>query len=73
MSQHGMRHVPVTRDGVAVGMVSERDLFAMQKQSLKNVSTAIRAAPDVAALSLAAQDIRRLARSLWARACRRAS
>ena len=64
MSQHGMRHVPVTRDGVAVGMVSERDLFAMQKQSLKNVSTAIRAAPDVAALSLAAQDIRRLARSL---------
>ena len=64
MSQHGMRHVPVTRDGVAVGMVSERDLFAMQKQSLKNVSTAIRAAPDVTALSLAAQDIRRLARSL---------
>ena len=64
MSQHGMRHVPVTRNGVAVGMVSERDLFAMQKQSLKNVSTAIRAAPDIDALKRAAQDIRRLARSL---------
>ena len=64
MSQHGMRHVPVTRNGVAVGMVSERDLFAMQKQSLKNVSTAIRSAPDVNALRVAALDIRRLARSL---------
>jgi len=64
MSRHGMRHVPVTRDGVAVGMVSERDLFAMQRQSLKNVSSAIRAAPDVAALKSIALDIRRLARSL---------
>jgi CBS domain-containing protein len=64
MSRHGMRHVPVTRDGVAVGMVSERDLFAMQKQSLKNVSSAIRSAPDVATLKSIALDIRRLARSL---------
>lgn len=64
MSRHGIRHVPVTRDGVAVGMVSERDLFAMQKQSLKNVSTAIRAAPDVDTLKLVALDIRRLASSL---------
>ena len=64
MSRHGMRHVPVTRDGVAVGMVSERDLFAMQRQSLKNVSTALRAAPDVATLKLIALDMRRLARSL---------
>lgn len=64
MSRRGMRHVPVTRDGVAVGMVSERDLFAMQRQSLKNVSTALRAAPDVATLKLIALDMRRLARSL---------
>ena len=42
MSRYGMRHVPIPRDGVAVGMVSERDLFAMQKQSLKSVSTSIR-------------------------------
>jgi CBS domain-containing protein len=45
-------------------MVSERDLFAMQKQSLKSVSTSIRAAPDVATLKLLALDIRRLASSL---------
>jgi CBS domain-containing protein len=64
MSRHGVRHVPVTRDGVAIGLVSERDLFAMQRLSLKQVSTSIRAARDVGTLTLVAQDIRRLARSL---------
>lgn len=64
MSQHGIRHVPVTRGGVAVGIVSERDLFAMQRLSLKQVSTSIRAAPDVRTLALVAQDIRRFARNL---------
>ncbi len=64
MSAHGIRHVPVTRGAVAVGMVSERDLFAMQRLSLKQVSTSVRAAPDVATLRLVAQDIRRFARSL---------
>lgn len=64
MSQHGIRHVPVTRGGVLVGMVSERDLFAMQRLSLKQVSTSIRAAPDVATLRMVAQDIRRFARNL---------
>lgn len=64
MSQYGIRHVPVTRDGVVVGMVSERDLFAMQRLSLTQVSTAIRAAASVDALRTAARDIRRFARSL---------
>jgi CBS domain-containing protein len=64
MSAHGIRHVPVTRDGVAVGLVSERDLFAMQRLSLKQVSTSIRAAGDVATLQIVAQDIRRFARNL---------
>ena len=64
MSRHGMRHVPITRNGAAVGMVSERDLFAMQQQSLKSVSSSLRAATDTAALMQAAEGIRRLARSL---------
>ena len=64
MSRHGIRHVPVTRGGVVVGIVSERDLFAMQRLSLKQVSTSIRSAPDVATLRLVAQDIRRFARNL---------
>jgi len=64
MSRHGIRHVPVTRGGVVAGLVSERDLFALQRLSLKHVSTAIRSAADVATLRLVAQDIRRFARTL---------
>ena len=64
MSREGIRHVPVTRDGAAVGLVSERDLFALQRLSLKQVSTSIRAAGDLPTLKLVAQDIRRFARNL---------
>ncbi|MCM2252949.1 MAG: DUF294 nucleotidyltransferase-like domain-containing protein [Ramlibacter sp.] len=64
MSRHAIRHVPVTRDGVAVGVVSERDLFALQRLSLKHVGSSIRAARETGALKRAAQEIRWLARSL---------
>ena len=68
MSRHGIRHVPVTDAndpaGRVVGILSERDLFALQRLSLKQVSTAIRAAPDVDTLRVVAADIRRFARSL---------
>ena len=64
MSRHGIRHVPVTDQGIAIGMVSERDLFAMQRQSLKSVSTALRSAKDVQSLQVSARDISHLARSL---------
>jgi CBS domain-containing protein len=68
MSRHGIRHVPVTDaadpGGRVVGILSERDLFALQRLSLKQVSTAIRAALDVDTLRVVAADIRRFARSL---------
>jgi CBS domain-containing protein len=64
MSHHGIRHVPVTRDGVLVGIVSERDLFALQRLSLQQVSASIRSAADKGTLKLVAQDIRRFARNL---------
>ena len=65
MSRHAIRHVPVTEAGGRVrGIVSERDLFALQRLSLKQVSTAIRAAPDLATLRVLANDIRRFARNL---------
>ncbi len=68
MSRHAIRHVPVTDaddpGGRVVGILSERDLFALQRLSLKQVSTAIRAAPDVSTLRAVAGDIRRFARSL---------
>ncbi len=65
MSRHGIRHVPVAdAGGRVIGIVSERDLFALQRLSLKQVSGAIRTAPDVSTLQAVAGDIRRFARTL---------
>lgn len=64
MSRHGLRHVPVTEQGRLVNIVSERDLFALQRLSLKQVSTQIRAADDLAALQGLAGQIRKLAGNL---------
>jgi CBS domain-containing protein len=47
-----------------VNIVSERDLFALQRLSLKGLSTSIRAAHDLGALQRAAADIHRFARKL---------
>ncbi len=65
MSRHGVRHLPLTDEaGRVVSMVSERDLFALQRLSLKHVSGMIRAAEAHAALVACGEAIRRLARHL---------
>jgi CBS domain-containing protein len=64
MSRHGVRHVPVTDAGRVVGIVSERDLFALQRLSIEHVGSALRGAPDLASLQRLAADLRRLARNL---------
>ncbi len=64
MSEHAIRHVPVTRGEELVGIVSERDLFALQRGSLQQVSAAIHHATDLGGLQAAAAAIRELARSL---------
>lgn len=64
LSRHGIRHVPVVEDGRLFSIVSERDLFALQRLSLKHVSTSIRAATDLDTLRTQAAAIRRLARNL---------
>lgn len=66
MSAKGIRHVPVTRGGQAIGVVSERDLFAIQRLSLKQISTALRTAVDAGRLRALASDIRAFAHSLLA-------
>ncbi|MES2717232.1 MAG: DUF294 nucleotidyltransferase-like domain-containing protein [Pseudomonadota bacterium] len=66
MARHGVRHVPVTDAGRLVNIVSERDLFALQRLSLKQVGTQIRVAGDLPALQAAAGQIRRLAGHLLA-------
>ena len=64
MSRHTIRHVPVTQHGCVVGMVSERDLFAMQRMSIRHLGSGIRAARDEPALVHSAQQIRSFARHL---------
>lgn len=64
MSRFGIRHVPVVDNGRLTGAVSERDLFAIQRFSLKQVSSAVKAARDVDELQVASQNLRVLARTL---------
>ncbi|HEY6513928.1 MAG TPA: DUF294 nucleotidyltransferase-like domain-containing protein [Burkholderiaceae bacterium] len=64
MSRHAVRHVPVCHGARLVNIVSERDLFALQRLSLKQLSTRIGAATDLASLRQAAAEIRQFARNL---------
>ena len=66
MARHGFRHIVVTRDGRLSGVVSERDLFALQRLGLRRTAGRIRGASRIEQLVEAAQDIRRLARQLLA-------
>jgi len=64
MSRQSVRHVPVTEGGRVVNIVSERDLFALQRLSLKALGPAIRDAGDLPTLRLLARRIHDLARNL---------
>ena len=66
MSRMGLRHVPVTRQGRLVGVVTEQDLFALHQLSIKQLHTAIRTAQTPADFQLAAQGIRACAGQLLA-------
>ena len=66
MARHGFRHVVVTRDGRLAGVVSERDLFALQRLGLRRTAERIRGAQALPQLIEAAGDIRRLTRHLLA-------
>jgi CBS domain-containing protein len=63
MVRQGIRHVVVVDEGRVAGIVSEKDLFDLQRISLRELSSEIRIAPDVAALVDLAKEIRRLAQS----------
>jgi CBS domain-containing protein len=66
MARHRIRHVVITRDGRLAGVVSERDLFALQRVSLGRVSARVQAAGSVDELAAAAGEIREFARHLLA-------
>jgi CBS domain-containing protein len=67
MAMHRIRHlVIVDGEDKVVGVVSERDLFAMQRIGLRNVRKVIEGAADMDELSRAANDVRRLCLNMLA-------
>jgi CBS domain-containing protein len=67
MARHGLRHLLVVdAEQRLVGIVSQSDLFALQRVGMKEISEAVRRAHDMTVLRQCAADIRRLADSLLA-------
>lgn len=66
MARHGFRHVLVEEAGQLKGLVSEKDLFSLQRVGLRQLSGMIRGAADLDALKHAAEDIRQLAHNMLA-------
>ena len=66
MARRGYHQLVVTREGRIAGIVSERDLFSLQRVSMRNVMQSIKTARSVAALKRAAQDIGMLSENLIA-------
>jgi len=58
MAERTIRHVPVKRGDVLVGVVTERDLFVLQRQTLRGISDAIGSAGSPESLVPVADDIR---------------
>ncbi len=66
MARHGFRHILVTDQEKLVGVISEKDLFSLQRVGLRQISSAIRSASAVDKLVEAAADIRQLAHNMLA-------
>jgi len=60
MSEHRIRHVLLIEHGQLIGVISERDLFALQRLGVGELTMEIRLADEVDALASLAVDIRRL-------------
>ncbi len=66
MATRGYHQLMLTRDGRLSGVVSERDLFTLQRVSMRHVTQSIAQARDLAALRLVVRDIDSLAENLVA-------
>lgn len=64
MLQASIRHIPITENQKVVGLISERDLFSLQRFSVGNISAAIYGAASVDALVRASEHIRQYAKNL---------
>ncbi|HEY7741447.1 MAG TPA: DUF294 nucleotidyltransferase-like domain-containing protein [Burkholderiales bacterium] len=61
MIRHGVRHIVLVDGKRLAGLVSERDLFGMQSAGVRHLSTEIRGAKDLSAVTRFGADIRDLA------------
>jgi CBS domain-containing protein len=66
MAERGIRQVVVVESGRLCGVVNERDLFALQRVSMRQVNEGLHAADSVDKLKRAADDIRLLTQNLLA-------
>jgi len=60
MAEHHIAHICVVDNQRLVGMVSERDLFALQRMDLVHLARALRHAPTVAKLVQLREDVKQL-------------
>ncbi len=60
MARQGFGHLCVVDDGRLIGVVSERDLFSLQRVGLVNLSRSITRAPDIGTLARLGQDVHSL-------------
>ena len=67
MARQGFHHVLVTEtDGTLHGIVSERDLFSLQRVGLRQLSTSIRQADNITTLIELSKNIRELTHNMMA-------
>jgi CBS domain-containing protein len=66
MAKQGFRHVLVVENERLVGLVSEKDLFALQRVGLRQIGSSIRLAQTLEELQQSAADIRSMAHNMMA-------
>lgn len=66
MVTQGFRHVLVVENGRLIGLVSEKDLFALQRVGLRQIGMTIRHAETVDELRQGSADIRSMAHNMMA-------
>jgi CBS domain-containing protein len=66
MARHGFRHVLVADGHRLTGVISEKDLFSLQRVGVTQISASIRSAANLDTLVKAAEDIRQLGHNMMA-------
>lgn len=66
MATQGFRHILVVEAGRLIGLVSEKDLFALQRVGIRQIGSTIRHAQRLEELQSAASDIRSMAHNMIA-------